>query len=110
MGFVVKERGISLDGLRSEHLRSNPAILSPISRTSLTWPRTSLSCNIPFVIICSYSDATATKYRLTLDEILFTTGKDCAVGDQQVFGNAGIRDHNKELVAHPEREEWPIRP
>jgi hypothetical protein len=50
------------------------------------------------------------KYRLTLDEILLTTGKDCAVGDQQVLGSACIRNHNKELVAHPEREEWPIGP
>ena len=108
MGLVIKERGVSLNSLGGEHLRSNPAILSPINRTLLAWSRTSLSRNLPLVIICGYSDATATKYCLTLDEILLTTGKDCTVGDQQVLGNARIRNYDKELVAHPEREEWSI--
>jgi hypothetical protein len=110
VGFVVKDRGVSLDGPGGEQLRGNPAMLSPIDRTSFAWPRTSLRCSLPLVIIRGRGDGAATKYRLTLDEILLATGEDGAIGNQQVLGDARIRNYNKQLIAHPDREEWPISP
>jgi hypothetical protein len=50
------------------------------------------------------------KYRLVLHEVQPTTGEDRAVGDQQVLGDASVRDDDKELVAHPDREDWAISP
>jgi hypothetical protein len=68
-----------------------------------------LAYYLPRVIICGGGDGAATKYRLVLHEILPTAGEDRAVGNQYVLGDARIRDYNKQLVAHPEREDWPIR-
>ena len=81
MGFVIKDGSVSLDGLGSEQLRSNPTMLSPINRLSFVWPRSSLLCNLPLVIVWSRGDAATTKYRLTLDEILFATREDGTVGN-----------------------------
>ncbi len=87
-------------------------MLSPIEKNViyLLVARTSLPCNLPFIIIWGYSDAAATKYRLTFNEILHATREDCTVGDHQILGNACVRNYNKELVAHPEREERPVSP
>ena len=113
MGFVIKDRSVSLDGLGSEQLRSNPTMQSPVDRsykTSFSWPRSSPLCNLPLVIIRGCGDGATTKYRLALDEILFATREDGTVGNQQVLGNTGIRNYNEQLIAHPDREEWPISP
>ncbi len=91
----------------STELRCGPR--SRVQRRSLGWPW-GYSCSLPGVVIRSRSDGTAAKYRLVLHEVQSTTGEDRAVGDQQVFGDASIGDHNKELVAHPNREEWAIGP
>ena len=86
-------------------------MLSPDKKTSSTscFGRY-LALDLPCVIIRGCGNGAATKYRLILHEILPTTGEDRAVGNQQVLGNARIRDYNKQLVAHPDREEWPICP
>ena len=64
--------------------------------------------NLPCIVIRHRGNGEATEDRLTLYEIWLATGEDCTVGDQQVLGNARIRDDNKELIAHPERKEWPV--
>jgi hypothetical protein len=87
-----------LDGLRVDELRSNPAMLSPINRTSSTWSL-DIAGSLPLVTIRGRGDGAATKYRLTLHEILLATREDRAVGNQQVLGNARIRNYNKQLVA-----------
>ena len=76
----------------------------------LSCPLTSLLRNIPLVTIRSRGDGAATKYRLALHEILLAARENCAVGNEQVLGNARIRNYNKQLVAHPDREKWPISP
>ena len=76
----------------------------------LPGPLTSLLRNIPLVTIRGRGDAAATKYRLALHEILLAAREDRAVGNEQVLGNARIRNYNKQLVAHPDREKWPISP
>ena len=86
---------------------------SPVDRsykTSFSWPRSSPLCNLPLVIIRGCGDGATTKYRLALDKILFATREDGTVGNQQVLGNAGIRNYNEQLIAHPDREERPISP
>jgi len=64
----------------------------------------SLSRSLPRVVVRGRGDGTAAKYRLIFHEIWLATGEDRAIGDQQVLGNARIRNHDEELVAHPDRE------
>ena len=68
----------------------------------------SLSPNSPRVVVRRCGDGPTAEYRLVLHEVQSATGEDRAVGDQQVLGNASIRNHDKELIAHPDREEWSI--
>ena len=111
MGFIIEYRGIFFDSLGVEHLHGNPAVLSPADETSGTWDSlgaTMVHRNLPCITIRRRGNGEATEDRLTLHEIWLATGEDCTVGDQQVLGNACIRDDNKELIAHPERKEWPV--
>jgi hypothetical protein len=45
---------------------------------------------------------------LALHEIWLATRENGAVGDEKILGNARIRDHNKELISHPDRKQGPI--
>ena len=113
MGFIIENRGVTLDGLWGEKLHGDPAVLPPgrAEPSHLMFRTSNLSPtpNSPRIVVRCCGDGPTTKYRLVLHEVQSSTGEDRAVGNQQVLGNASIRNHDKELIAHPDRDEWPIR-
>ena len=108
MCFVVEDGCIALNRFRGEQLSSDPAMLSPCGGTSASRFIKVVVHNGPSVVIWGCSKGPSAKYRLVLHEIWLATGENGAVGNQKILCDARIRDHNEQLIPHPDGKQWPI--
>ena len=63
---------------------------------------------VPFVVIRSCGDRSSVKDNLVFHEILLTRGEDSSICHEQIPCDLSVRDHDKELISHPDGEQWPI--
>ena len=87
MRFVIQNISITCYSFRGKELHCDSAMLSP------------------FVVVLRCRDCASVEDSLIFHEILFPRRKDCAVVNKEFSGNSLIRDHDKELVSHPDRIE-----